>query len=339
MFDYISAFGQQLRTGYNLGKSAALPDCRFTSAIFCGMGGSAIGGDLLAAYARPSMKIPLFINRHNTLPGWVNENTLVIISSYSGNTEETLACFDQALQRKSRILALTSGGKLAELCAEHRHCCIKIPGGLPPRAALGYSFAPLYAVFEQYRFIKSGEKTLMQAAEAVEKLTEDFCRPNGRPARLANKLHNKIPVFYAPAQYFEPVVTRFRCQLAENAKTLAFANTYPELAHNEIVGWGRPYLVEFQLAAVFLQNPAKIDTFLTLADNIKSILKSEKIPVYNINLSGAGLLQKMLGFVHFADWLSYHLAVLKKIDPLPIARIDLLKQKMSADRQPPATDH
>lgn len=328
MFDYICGFSHQLRIGYPLGEQIPLPQNNIASVVFCGMGGSAIAGDLLGGYAKSTMKIPFFVNRFNKLPAFVNDRTLVIISSYSGNTEETLSCYSEALYRKSPILAITSGGKLRELCVENDNPMITIPGGLPPRAALGYSFSPLYAVFKRYGFIKNTGAEIYKAANSIEKLTGEYSSLDSPPARLAAKLQNKIPIFYAVSSGFEAVVTRFRCQLAENTKTLAFGNCYPELSHNEIVGWGSPKLLKKSIAAVFLGNNLQIDPFKKQADVIKKILKSEKIPVYNISIPTGGKLTGILAFVHFADWLSYHLAVLKGVDPIPIERIDLLKKQM-----------
>jgi len=328
MYDYISGFAGQLRSGYSLGQKAEIPKGDFSAVIFCGMGGSAIGGDLLAGYAKDTMKIPFVVNRYSRLPRWVNENTLVIISSYSGNTEETMGCFWEARERGTRILAITSGGQLGQNCAKDKIPVITIPGGLPPRAALGYSFAPLYALFERFGFINAYKKRLLKAADTVERLTAQFCLPDSAPARLAAKLQNKVPVFYAASQGFEAVVTRFKCQSAENAKTLAFGNCYPELSHNEIVGWGNPAGLKRHLGAVFLDNPAKFDPYRKQAKIIKGILKAEKIPVYTVSVSGDNLLERILSFVHFADWLSYHWAVLQGVDPIPIERIDLLKARM-----------
>jgi len=326
MFDYISGFADQLGQGYELGWKADLPAGRYSAIILSGMGGSAIGGDLLVGYARPTMRVPFYINRQASLPKWVGQKTLVIVSSYSGNTEEARQCYAEALKRGSPVLAVCSGGRLLQLCEADKQPYVKIPGGLPPRSALGYSFAPLYAIFQRKGYIKTGAKELFGAIKQLRKLLPEYCDSAGAPARLAVSLKEKIPVFYAPGFRYEAVTVRFRCQLAENAKTLAFSNVFPELSHNEIVGWGAPASLQNHLAAVFLRAGKSQDLKTEIL--VRNLLYSSGIKTHYIKASGQSVLQKILSLVHYADWLSYHLAVLKGVDPVPIERIDRLKQMM-----------
>ncbi|MBC8278772.1 MAG: bifunctional phosphoglucose/phosphomannose isomerase [FCB group bacterium] len=329
MFGYISGFSEQLKTGFQIGKTGELPSGDFDSVILCGMGGSAIGGDLLAGYVKPEMKIPFAINRGYQLPNWVGENTLAIFSSYSGNTGETLSCFDEALAKKATCLAISSGGQLTDLCKQSSIPVMAIPGGLPPRAALGYSFAPLFAAFGRLGLLGEGEEEFMQAADYISGLTKIYADADEEIAELAGNINGKVPVFYADGYKYEAVVSRFRGQLAENAKVLASGNFFPELNHNEIVGWGGPEFTLEKFTPVFIYDDDSREEVVRQMNAAKEILMSLGIDVFGISATDGPRLTKLLALVHLADWLSYHLAVLRDVDPIPIERIDLLKSKLA----------
>ncbi len=331
MFDFISGFPGQLEAGYRLGFEAQdLPGGPFDSVAVCGMGGSAIGGDLLLDYARPAMEIPAGVIRGYNLPGWVGENTLALISSYSGNTAETLSCYREAVDRRSLIIGISSGGKLGELCRENGHLLIEIPGGLPPRAALGYSLSPMFALFERLGFINPERDELLTAADFVSRYTKDFSRGSGgAPAELAQALLGKVAAFYADGQRMGAVVTRFRGQLAENSKALSFTHLFPELNHNEIVGWGGPEFTSDNLTAVFLRDSGSDNRVVRQMEAAIEIISGIGVEIREIEAEGDTDLKRILYLVHFADWLSYHLASLYGVDPVPVNRIDILKQRIS----------
>ncbi|NQS98448.1 MAG: bifunctional phosphoglucose/phosphomannose isomerase [candidate division Zixibacteria bacterium] len=328
MYNYILGFTGQLKKGYRLVETPSLPNMTFDAVILCGMGGSAIGGDLLTGCAKPDIPIPFAINRSYRLPGWVNEKTLAIFSSYSGGTEETLSCFNEAQKKKIPSLAITSGGQLSRLCSETNIPTINIPGGLPPRAALGYSFAPLFSLFKRLELIKSSNDEFERAVELLEKLSVEYSQPAGEPANLAAEIQGKIPVFYADGFRLEAIISRFRCQLAENAKTLAFGNVFTELNHNEIVGWGIPPDTIDKFTAIFIWDPESDYRVTRQMQGTKEILSNLGLKVHHVQAQGETFLAKMLSLAHFADWLSYHLAVLNRVDPIPIERIDALKRKL-----------
>ncbi len=328
MFDYIRGFPFQLMEGYRIGKQTTISTGDFDSVILCGMGGSAIGGDLLAGFAKPEMNIPFIINRGYSLPGWVNENTLVILSSHSGNTGETLSCFEEALRRNCFLIGITSGGKLKDAFNDKGLSISIIPGGMPPRAALGYSFAALFAIFENLGFIKAGIRDIVETVDLLKILTDEYSIEDGAPFRLAKEISEKIPVFYADGYRWDAVVCRFRSQINENAKTLAFGNTFTEFNHNEIVGWGLPKFTLERLVAIFLWDDETISPVRKQMEIAHSIMADLKLKVYNIESKGNGFLARMMSMVSFADWLSYHLAIIKGVEPIPINRIDLLKSKL-----------
>ena len=326
---YISDFSSQLKTGFEIGEKALLPKGNFNSMIICGMGGSAIGGDLLLGLARTSMKIPAFVNRTYTLPEWVNEDTLAIFSSYSGSTGETLSCFKEAQNRKCTCFSVSTGGKLTELSEAAGISCVRIPGGLPPRAALGYSFAPLLKIFERLGFIENIDNDFANALQLLEICSSKFAESTSTPAKLAQKLKGRIAVFYTDGFRLEAAATRFRCQFGENAKSLAFSNVFPELNHNEIVGWGIPGWTVDDLSTVFIMDKDSRPEVKLQMETTFKILKSAKIECHQVESQGESFLERMLYLVHYADWLSWHLAKLNDVDPMPIARINLLKDELS----------
>ena len=226
-------------------------------------------------------------------------------------------------------MAISSGGNLTDMCRDKSIPVISIPGGLPPRAALGYSFAPLFAVFSRLGFIDYDEGDFAAVADYIAELTKIYADEGEEIAELAKNLANKIPVFYADGFKYEAVISRFRGQLAENAKTLAFGNLFPELNHNEIVGWGGPDFTLEKLAPVFIYDDDSHSDVIKQMDAMRDILISLGLGVSGIRASEGPKLIKLLALVHLADWLSYHLAVLKDVDPIHIERIDLLKSKLT----------
>ena len=208
--------------------------------VITGLGGSAIGGDLLRAYLAESCPVPVIVNRHYYFPKYVGKNTLVIISSYSGNTEETVSAYRDAIKRKAKIFCITSGGEVEKIARKNKHPYITIPGGFPPRAALGYSFFPTLIALSKLGFIKNQKKEISETLSLLTKLStlySDHNAAGNKALQLAKTLHGKLPLIYSAADKFDTVNTRWRGQITENAKTLAFGHVFPELNHNEIVGW------------------------------------------------------------------------------------------------------
>jgi len=333
MRDYISDFPQHLKDGYSVGLAFNLEVIDINSIIICGMGGSAIGGDLLKGLAVPETHLLIYVNRNYNLPGWVNERSLVILSSYSGNTAETLSCFKAAKIRNAQLMAVTSGGELARICDKYGVPRITIPGGMPPRAALGYSFSTLLAVFKKLGIFNLTDEEINSAFIGLKNNSDSFKSNDSPPARLASIINDKIPVFYTDGYQLEAVGTRFRGQIAENAKSMAFSNVFPELNHNEIVGWGIPTWTSEKLCAVFLEDSDSSPEVDLQMQSMKSILIDNNIQTHTIKSQGDSFLERMLYLVHFGDWLSWHLARITGVDPIPVERIDLLKKKLSHNKK------
>jgi len=316
-------------------KDTKLKYYNFSQIIGVGMGGSAISFDLLRSFLRyTNVKIPIETNRDYNLPPYTDENTLVILISYSGNTEETLSCFLDALEKGCPIIALTSGGILEAFCIKFGLPYVKLPSGLPPRASLPYLFFPLLVVLEKLNIHPTFEKDVEETLAVVEVLKEEL-KPetliiDNLAKRIAICLYNKIPLIYGHT-YFDSVANRIKCQFNENSKVHAFSAVFPEMNHNEIVGWetSEEKLLE-PFYPIFIrdsdESPAIKARIEISRDQI--ILKKKK-QIIEILASGQSILAKMFSVTYIGDFTSVYLAILYGTDPSPVESISLLKSQLA----------
>lgn len=302
--------------------------------VMVGMGGSAIGADIVRSLLAAKLQIPFTICRNYVLPEFVDDETLVIASSYSGNTEETLAAVDDALGRKALMVALTTGGLLEDVAKLNDIPYIKLPGGLQPRAALGYSLVPIAVFFERIGLFPHVTAQIQASIAALKNHREQFIEdlPAGpNPAKkLAAALQGKIPVVYGGPTLTDVIAVRWKGQLCENAKVLAFANSYAEFNHNEIVGYNpllaahRDHLCVIQLRDV--DDHPKVSRRM---DIVRSIIERQGVSVHEIHSKGGTPLERMLSLIQMGDFVSYYLAILNAVDPTPVEAIETLKQELA----------
>ncbi len=253
MLKLLREFPEQFSQAIEIGKNAniVLDREKIKNILFVGMGGSAIGGDVIISCLGDQLQIPALVNRNYHLPNFVDENTLAIVSSFSGNTEESLNAFNEAVAKQAQIVCLTSGGKLKILAQEKGIPVITIPGGMPPRCALGYLSVPVLFLLTDNKIANVPEKDFHETLELLKELEEKYSPESVDNLALhtAELLHGKIPVIYSSNDMLGAVTVRWKGQFSENAKQLAFANVFPELNHNEIVGWEKlPELLQkFQI--------------------------------------------------------------------------------------------
>jgi glucose/mannose-6-phosphate isomerase len=307
---------------------------KYDKIVLTGMGGSAIVGDLLKSYLQAELEIPFIVNRNYTLPHFVGKNTLVLACSYSGDTEETINSTKMAIKRKATIIGLASGGELEKLMNDHSYTFIKIPGGYPPRQALGYMFFPLLNLFQHLGLIgpKNEEinETITVLSEIRERSDPTKIHIHNLSNLIAQKLYKKIPVIYTAAEFLYPVVTRWRNQFNENSKVLAFSNVLPELNHNEIMGWEAPPDVLQNFNILFLRDEAEFSRNQKRLEISKDIFHKNQVPIFEIFAEGKSLLARIFSLIYIGDWVSYYLALLYKKDPQKIDSIQLLKDTLSA---------
>lgn len=334
MHGLLESFPLQLKKSIALTHSFPLPNWKnfkFENIVLAGMGGSAIGGDLVRSYLTYQLKIPFRISRHYLLPNFVSQNSLVLVSSYSGNTEETLSAYAIAKKRKAKIIAITSGGKLFQLTRQDKIPVLLVPGRLPPRAALGYSLGALLILFSRFGLIKNQTVLIKEAASLLAKQNKKYVKLNptskNSAKKLAIRLYQKIPIIYSGYDYLDTVAIRWKQQICENAKNLAFVNFFPEFNHNELVGWQNDNLKP-DFTVLFLKNKDDHKRIKARMDIVKEIIESQKIEVIEIESQGKNLLSRMLYLIQLGDWTSYYLAILNGVDPTPIKVIDYLKSQL-----------
>lgn len=328
-------YHQQIEAGLGLFKDSAvtIDGSRVKNILYFGMGGSAITGELLADVLFDDLLVPLTVVRGYLSPAYCTSETLLIVSSYSGNTEETLSALQASADKGAQILAITSGGKLEAWAAEKKWNLIRIPGGLMPRQALGYLFFPLYHMLGALKLLTNYEEDVSKFVKFIADLNKKNDYPHAGKhvlsLELARTIQGKIPVIYSTAPYLKTISRRWQNQVHENAKSPAFANNLPEMNHNEIVGWESDMEHLDRFIVVFLENENPHPRIQKRIELSKKIIKERGIEVVDIYTSGTTIMERVFSLIVLGDWMSYFLALAYKKDPATIKNIDFLKQEMA----------
>lgn len=320
-------FPKQFRIGSSAARKVSLKPEALPfppeNIIICGMGGSALPGDILVAL-RP---LNIFVHRSYGLPPQAGNESLIICISYSGNTEETLSSFSEALNRKLPMVAISTGGKLERLSKKHDIPLAKIPPPLiPPRLALGSIFSALCQTLANQGILS--EKITKEALEVGASLRSEKFENQGK--KLAKRIFQKIPVIYTSKQFRE-VGLIWKNSLNETAKILAISNYFPELNHNETVGFWRINEMQIEnekISVLILRDPKEHPRILKQMEITKEIIEKEGVQVEFIDIKGKNILEKIFSTVILGFWTSYWLALEYKIDPTPVKAIEELKRKM-----------
>lgn len=334
MLGALRAFPDHFREGWVLAADLQ-PTHRpheLDAVVVLGMGGSAIGGDLVRCFVRPSAPVPLIVVRDYELPAWVGPRTLAIASSYSGETEETLAAFAEALDRTAAVYVVASGGRLLEEARARDLPHVAIPGGMQPRAALGYSFGALLRIAEKLGLTDVPESAFEQAVAAARRAAEAFADLGGNAALdLAETLHNRLPIVYTGPGLLEAVGLRWRNQIHENAKQPAYGNTFAELNHNEIMGWeAAARSLRQQVAVVVLRDAAEHPRIARRMEVTRDLLADRLGSWTELTAEGEEPLERLLTTLQLGDFTSYYLALLAGQDPTPVQTIQNLKATLAA---------
>lgn len=297
-----------------------VPKDPINSIIVAGIGGSAIAGKLLKEYVDYlGIETPLTVNNTYDLPENIGKDTLVFISSYSGETEETLSCMRQAMKKGCQIVGVATGGTVKQVCDEKQFLCIMLPKGLQPRAAMVYGFFPILRVLVNKRLIPDQENDIKRTVALMKSETV-----HKKGAELGELFANKLPVIYASSNLAD-VAYRWKTQINENAKTLAICNHLPELDHNEINGYGN---LKIKPHVVMLRESHDHERVKKRFDVTKDIIKSKGVDVSLIDLKGESFLANMFAAVMMGDFASYYLAIRYATDPSPVSVIESLKKQM-----------
>lgn len=302
---------------------------RISKICFAGMGGSAMGAELIRSYSIDRCSYPVQVIRHYEIPAWIDENTLFIACSYSGNTEEVLTALVSARKKGAQTIAVTAGGELMLKAAREQFDYIKIPGSMPTRAALGYSFIPLYRIFQYLGFVEASDDMLVETQQFLSEQNELLSDVEDNEAlNLAKELNDTLPIFYSDV-LLQPVNLRWQNQFEENAKTLAYGNILPEMTHNEIVGWERVVHLTGRLSVIMLKDKDDNPRVSRRMEIVEELIEDQTASLHILKTRGNNKLARIFSLIQLADWTSFYLAILTNIDPTPVTKIDLLKSKLA----------
>jgi len=334
MFDVLKNFSSQIDDAVKIAREIKVSEFDnkgIRSIIVTGLGGSAIGGDLIRSYTNYEIKIPVSVNRNYTLPEYADKDSLVIISSYSGNTEETVSAYKDAISKGCRIICVTSGGEVEKMAIENGHIFVKVPAGYQPRCALGYSFFILLVLFIKLGFLNDRQNEILRTIGFIKENSIKFSafKSDDNPAlSLAKIIKGNLPVIYSSIDFLDVVNLRWRGQISENAKILAYGNLYPEMNHNELVGWELNKDIMKKIIVIILRDGGDNDRIIKRMDITKKIYAKYASEVIEIGGSGSSRLERIFDLVYLGDWVSYYLAILNEVDPTPVNVITNLKNEL-----------
>lgn len=332
MLQKIKDLPLQVRDAWKIVQGATLPpaygDVRNITVL--GMGGSAIGGEFAGALLADDLKVPLSVHRDYGLPGYVGRDSLVIASSFSGNTEETLSGFEAAKKRGAKILAITTGGRLAEEARTLRLPLITFGYHAQPRAALGYSLTLVLGALGKLGLARDLGAEIEQALADVAKLEErvhEGARTNDAK-QLAIELAGRIPVVFG-AGVMGVMARRVKDQWNENAKNWAHYDVMSELNHNAVVGFPHPAIAREAHTVLLLRSRRDNPRHQLRFEVTKDLLDRANIPHRDLQFEGGSLLSEVLQMTYFTDYVSFYVALLNGADPSPVTSIDHLKDRLA----------
>jgi glucose/mannose-6-phosphate isomerase len=325
MNDYINEFSNHLREAIEIANNTTLSPYtkEIRNILICGLGGSGIGGTIVSDIISSKVNIPIAATKDYSIPNFVNEHTLVIANSYSGNTEETLYALEKCQARGAEIAVITSGGKLKTIAEENKYNNIIIPGNQPPRAMFGYAFTELFFMLNHYGIIDDSFKSDFD--KAINLIDTEKADIQKQAMNLAKKMYKQTPVIYV-AKGFEGVAVRFRQQLNENSKMLGWHNVVPEMNHNELLGW-RTNVDD--LAVVYFRNKCDYDRNQIRMDINKKVISKFTSNITEIWSKGDSLIENSLYHISVGDWTSWYLSEMNNVDAIEIDVIDFLKGELA----------
>jgi glucose/mannose-6-phosphate isomerase len=324
----IEGFTLQLASALKIGQSVDLvrPGSDIRNILITGMGGSGIGANLVESLTFGRVPIPITVSKGYNIPQFVSPHTLFIACSYSGNTEETLASIHKAMLKRAHIICITSGGKMLELAKEYNLFWIQIPGGSnSPRANLGYLMVSL--MYALYHTNLIGAAFIKETENAIEYLDRGEKAIQSQAELIAKKLRGKLPIIYCDER-LKAMATRFQNQINENAKQMAHVNTFPEMNHNELLGWQFPESVLQHAQVVYLYSDHDHERAEKRMEVCRPVFEKHSNTIIDIVAEGASLLEQYYYLIHLTDWISYFLAKENGVDPDSREVVDYLKAEL-----------
>jgi glucose/mannose-6-phosphate isomerase len=299
--------------------------------IVAGMGGSAIGGELLKDWARDKIAVPIEVCREYSLPAYADKNTLVFVVSYSGETEESLSVFLDAIKRKCMTVCISSGGVLHEFAEKLNVPCLRVPSGMAPRATLPYLFMPLPMLLEKIGLVSDVTSEISETIKILRQVSDsnspEKLLNDNFSKKLASNICGTVPVVYGFGVY-RAVAQRLKTQFNENSKVPAKWEFFPELNHNEIVGWEAVRELAKYFSVILIRDNDESEAMRQRIEATKELICKESVKVFEVHSVGKSKLAKMSSVICTGDFTSVYLAIMRGIDPTPVKTITLLKEKM-----------
>ncbi|MGQ9459753.1 MAG: bifunctional phosphoglucose/phosphomannose isomerase [Candidatus Bathyarchaeaceae archaeon] len=332
MLSHLMKTPDYCRDAVNRARQVKVPEkVKAKNIIIAGMGGSAIGGEILQDWLQEELPIPVEVCKDYVLPAYANEDTLFFANSYSGNTEETLSAFVEAIRRKCKAITITSGGHLLSFSKKLQVSHVTIPNQLPPRVAIPYLFFPLPVLMEKMGVLSGKDEDIEEAIQVLKRVGEENSletpTENNTAKKLALELVDTIPVIYGFRQY-QAIARRLKTQFNENSKVPSKHDVFPELNHNETVGWEAPETLTKNYSIILIRDPDEPPEIKHRIGATKSLALHKAKKVLEIHATGKGKLAKMLSVMRMGDFASVYLAILQNIDPTPVKIIDRIKIEM-----------
>ena len=330
----IHGLPEQCDEAWRAAQGASLPELgRPRQVVVLGMGGSAIGAELVAGLLEATAPVPIAIHRGYGLPGYVGPETLVIASSYSGNTEETLSGYEEARRRGAQVVAVTTGGELARRAEQDGVPLMRIRAGLQPRAAIGYSLMPQLAIFHRAGLMDDPEPAVRETVEVLKRRRARFepavPAAENEAKQVALEFYQHLPVIYGTQGWKGVVAYRWKTQINENAKAQAMANRFPELNHNETVGWEVPPAINRLCQVVLLRDRTEAAVIQRRIEVTAEIMRPHVAGIREVWAEGDTELARLFSLLYLGDYVSLYLAYLYRVDPTPVKAIDRLKGELA----------
>lgn len=298
------------------------------SIIFSGAGDSAVIGDLLQNFLQSEMEFPFFVNRSSILPAYANEDTLLVLASYSGNTEETISIFNEALEKNCPIIAMGSGGKIELMAEDLEIPFLRLKKGLQSRYALYSGFFTFLKLVQKIGLVPAQDEIVENIINLFKIKAEEYAEENNIAYTFATLLSGFIPVIYSAESITSAAGYRMRCQFNENSKQMCFHNVIPEMNHNEISGWEGYLQTDFKTKIISLIDEAYPPKVKHRFELTGELLQSKGLEVISLVSGEETLKERLLDTIYLGDWMSYYLAVINGINPAVTSNISLLKERL-----------
>lgn len=302
---------------------------KFKNIIVSGLGGSAIGGDLMANFLKEELNLPFFVNRNYSLPRFADKNTLLVISSYSGNTEETISVLEEGIKKKCPIVCVSTGGKIGEIAQKKKIPLVKMKPGFQPRYALGSGFFTLLKIFVQLGLIPPQDEIVDQIRNLWKEKGKEYSADNNIAYNCAEQLIGFVPVIYSAADLTSAAGYRLKCQFNENSKLHAFHHVIPELNHNEIIGWESYNTNQFNAKLINILDESYHPQVKKRFEITTELAVKNGLEFMNIESEEEDFKVRLMDLIYLFDWITYYTAVLRGYDPSEIDNIHTLKERLS----------